>query len=71
MLLYFLLPALTACVTLRVMTFNIWLSGAEVCLFISLQRFQVNNGLAKIAKHILLVNPDVVALEVWGTREVL
>ncbi|XGW04765.1 hypothetical protein V3C99_015718 [Haemonchus contortus] len=37
---------------LRVMTFNIWLSGASV-----------HNGLQKIAKHILLVNPDIVALQ--------
>ncbi|RCN41115.1 hypothetical protein ANCCAN_12947 [Ancylostoma caninum] len=38
--------------TLRVMTFNIWLSGASV-----------HNGLQKIAKHIALVNPDIVALQ--------
>ncbi|WKY13263.1 hypothetical protein Q1695_004240 [Nippostrongylus brasiliensis] len=37
---------------LRVMTFNIWLSGASV-----------HNGLHKIAKHIRLVNPDIVALQ--------
>ncbi|CAJ0590609.1 unnamed protein product [Cylicocyclus nassatus] len=37
---------------LRVMTFNIWLSGASV-----------HNGLQKIAKHIALVNPDIVALQ--------
>ncbi|EPB79447.1 hypothetical protein ANCCEY_01497 [Ancylostoma ceylanicum] len=34
------------------MTFNIWLSGASV-----------HNGLQKIAKHIALVNPDIVALQ--------
>ncbi|KJH52189.1 hypothetical protein DICVIV_01654 [Dictyocaulus viviparus] len=34
------------------MTFNIWLSGASV-----------NDGLRKIAKHIALVNPDIVALQ--------
>ncbi|CAI5450460.1 unnamed protein product [Caenorhabditis angaria] len=39
-------------VTLRVMTFNIWNSGANV-----------ENGQQKIAKHILLVNPDIVALQ--------
>ncbi|KAK6019013.1 hypothetical protein OSTOST_15367, partial [Ostertagia ostertagi] len=37
---------------LRVMTFIFGLSGASV-----------NNGLQKIAKHILLVNPDIVALQ--------
>lgn len=38
--------------TLRLMTFNIWNSGEHV-----------DDGLAKIAKHILAVNPDIVALE--------
>ncbi|VDM53823.1 unnamed protein product [Angiostrongylus costaricensis] len=37
---------------LRVMTFNLWISGANV-----------NNGLQKIAKHIALINPDIVALQ--------
>ncbi|EPB79446.1 hypothetical protein ANCCEY_01496 [Ancylostoma ceylanicum] len=37
---------------LRVMTFNTWNSGAHV-----------RNGLQKIAKHILLVDPDIVALQ--------
>ncbi|KAK6045825.1 hypothetical protein COOONC_16670 [Cooperia oncophora] len=34
------------------MTFNTWMSGSRV-----------NDGLQKIAKHILLVNPDIVALQ--------
>lgn len=38
---------------LRVMTFNIWKSGTRV-----------ENGIAKIAKHILLNDPDVVGLQV-------
>ena len=38
---------------IRLMTFNIWQSGANV-----------ENGQQKIAKHILMVNPDVVALQV-------
>ncbi len=38
---------------IRVMTFNIWLSGQEV-----------TDGLQKIAKHIKLVDADVVALQV-------
>ncbi|CCD62733.1 uncharacterized protein CELE_F14F9.5 [Caenorhabditis elegans] len=37
---------------IRLMTFNIWNSGANV-----------ENGQQKIAKHILMVNPDVVALQ--------
>ncbi|EFP05876.1 hypothetical protein CRE_27203 [Caenorhabditis remanei] len=37
---------------IRLMTFNIWQSGANV-----------ENGQQKIAKHILMVNPDVVALQ--------
>lgn len=37
---------------IRVMTFNIWQSGKNV-----------ENGQQKIAKHILMVNPDVVALQ--------
>ncbi|CAI2353682.1 unnamed protein product [Caenorhabditis sp. 36 PRJEB53466] len=36
----------------RLMTFNIWQSGVNV-----------ENGQQKIAKHILMVNPDVVALQ--------
>ncbi|CAJ0566373.1 unnamed protein product, partial [Mesorhabditis spiculigera] len=36
----------------RVMTFNIWNCGGNV-----------NDGVAKIAKHILLVNPDIVAMQ--------
>ena len=39
--------------SLRVMTFNTWLSGAKV-----------ENGLEKIAKHIALLQPDIVALQV-------
>jgi len=38
--------------TLRLMTFNLWNSGDNV-----------ENGLNKIAKHILDVNPDIAALE--------
>uniref|UniRef100_A0A0K0DE11 Endo/exonuclease/phosphatase domain-containing protein n=1 Tax=Angiostrongylus cantonensis TaxID=6313 RepID=A0A0K0DE11_ANGCA len=34
------------------MTFNLWISGANV-----------NNGLQKIAKHIALINPDIAALQ--------
>ncbi|TKR88772.1 hypothetical protein L596_012961 [Steinernema carpocapsae] len=42
---------------LRIMTFNIWLSGAEV-----------TDGMKKIARHILANNPDIVALqEIWTT----
>ncbi|KAK6047794.1 hypothetical protein COOONC_14702, partial [Cooperia oncophora] len=37
---------------LRVMTFNTWHAGTLV-----------KNGLQKIAKHILLVNPDIVGLQ--------
>uniref|UniRef100_A0A8R1DNZ0 Endo/exonuclease/phosphatase domain-containing protein n=1 Tax=Caenorhabditis japonica TaxID=281687 RepID=A0A8R1DNZ0_CAEJA len=37
---------------IRVMTFNIWQSGANV-----------ENGQQKIAKHILMINPDIVALQ--------
>ena len=40
-------------VPLRILTFNIWLSGT-----------QVENGLCKIAKHINLLQPDIVALQV-------
>ncbi|KAK0413328.1 hypothetical protein QR680_006739 [Steinernema hermaphroditum] len=43
---------------LRVMTFNIWLSGA-----------QVTDGMKKIAKHIMINNPDVVALQEVETIE--
>ncbi len=39
---------------LRVMTFNIWMSGAEV-----------DDGMKKIAAHIKHVNPDIVALQVF------
>ncbi|KAK6753490.1 hypothetical protein RB195_012840 [Necator americanus] len=52
---YFLLhytPVFSSDGTLRVMTFNIWLSGASV-----------NHGLQKIAKHIAILNPDIVALQ--------
>jgi len=38
---------------LRVMTFNIWVSGANV-----------HNGMDKIASQILYVDPDIVALQV-------
>lgn len=38
---------------IRVMTFNIWNSGSHV-----------EEGLRKVAKHILLIDPDVVALQV-------
>ncbi|PIC25906.1 hypothetical protein B9Z55_018655 [Caenorhabditis nigoni] len=37
---------------IRLMTFNIWQSGKNV-----------ENGQQKIAKHILMVNPDIVALQ--------
>ncbi|CAD5225329.1 unnamed protein product [Bursaphelenchus okinawaensis] len=42
------------------MSFNIWLSGDSV-----------ENGLYKIAKHIRLVNPDIVAIQELKTGEVL
>ena len=38
---------------LRIMTFNIWNSGANV-----------EDGLYKIAKHIRIIDPDIVALQV-------
>lgn len=38
---------------LRIMTFNVWISG-----------LYVDNGIEKIAKAIKEVNPDVVALQV-------
>ena len=41
---------------LRVMTFNIWKGGT-----------QVDNGLYKVANHIKIVNPDIVALQVSMT----
>ncbi|KHJ79859.1 hypothetical protein OESDEN_20481 [Oesophagostomum dentatum] len=44
----------------RVMTFNIWNSGSHV-----------QNGLQKVAKHILLVDPDVVALQEVQRQDVL
>ncbi|KAL7080566.1 hypothetical protein ACQ4LE_000295 [Meloidogyne hapla] len=43
---------------LRVMTFNIWVSGANV-----------KDGLEKIAKHIKKVDPDIVALQEVRTLE--
>ncbi|KAF7639103.1 Endo/exonuclease/phosphatase domain-containing protein [Meloidogyne graminicola] len=43
---------------LRVMTFNIWLSGARV-----------KDGMEKIAKHIAKVDPDIVALQEVKTLE--
>lgn len=43
---------------LRIMTFNLWHSGDEV-----------KNGLEKIAKHILHVNPDIVALQEVMSKE--
>ena len=43
----------TSTSTIRVMTFNVWLCGT-----------QVKQGLDKIAKHIKMIDPDVVALEV-------
>lgn len=46
--------------TLRVMSFNLWQSGANV-----------QDGLAKIAKHILAVNPDIAALEEVESAEIL
>uniref|UniRef100_A0A1I7YHE4 Endo/exonuclease/phosphatase domain-containing protein n=1 Tax=Steinernema glaseri TaxID=37863 RepID=A0A1I7YHE4_9BILA len=45
---------------LKVMTFNIWLSGA-----------QVTDGMKKIAKHIVEVNPDVIALQEVETNETI
>lgn len=47
-------------VSIRVMTFNIWNSGINV-----------ENGLFKIAKHILYVYPDIVALEEVVSQEAL
>ena len=38
---------------LRVLTFNVWLSGTNV-----------ENGLQKIVKHIKFLQPDIVALQV-------
>uniref|UniRef100_A0AC34F3E6 Endonuclease/exonuclease/phosphatase domain-containing protein n=1 Tax=Panagrolaimus sp. ES5 TaxID=591445 RepID=A0AC34F3E6_9BILA len=38
--------------TLRILTFNVWLSGGKV-----------ENGIYKIAKHIKLLQPDIVALQ--------
>ena len=46
--------------TLRIMSFNVWMSGS-----------QVDNGLYKIAKHIKLVDPDIVALQEVDTPLVL
>lgn len=46
--------------TLRVMSFNIWMSGS-----------QVDDGLKKIAKHIRLVAPDIVALQEVDTPLIL
>ena len=43
---------------LRVMTFNIWVSGANV-----------EKGMEKIAKHILAVDPDIVAIQVGNWRK--
>ncbi|VDM66144.1 unnamed protein product [Strongylus vulgaris] len=45
---------------IRVMTFNTWNSGVHV-----------EDGLNKIAKHIMLVNPDVVALQEVQKQDVL
>ncbi|GMT24678.1 hypothetical protein PFISCL1PPCAC_15975, partial [Pristionchus fissidentatus] len=49
---YLVLTMVGTASALKVMTFNIWLSGAEV-----------SNGMEKIAKQIKEVNPDVVALQ--------
>jgi endonuclease/exonuclease/phosphatase family metal-dependent hydrolase len=43
---------------LRIMTFNTWVFGEHV-----------NDGLNKIAKHIKLVDPDIVALQEVQTKE--
>uniref|UniRef100_A0AC34G2A0 Endonuclease/exonuclease/phosphatase domain-containing protein n=1 Tax=Panagrolaimus sp. ES5 TaxID=591445 RepID=A0AC34G2A0_9BILA len=43
---------------LRIMTFNTWIFGEHVI-----------DGLNKIAKHIKLVEPDIVALQEVQTRE--
>jgi hypothetical protein len=39
--------------TLKLMTFNTWLMGK-----------QVDDGLSKIAKHIQIVDPDIVGIQV-------
>ncbi|KAI1723721.1 endonuclease/Exonuclease/phosphatase family domain-containing protein [Ditylenchus destructor] len=46
--------------TVRVLTFNIWLSGRRV-----------ENGLEKIAKHIRQINPDIVSLQEVETPDVM
>ncbi|KAK6054001.1 hypothetical protein COOONC_08494 [Cooperia oncophora] len=46
--------------SLRVMTFNIWNSGSHV-----------ENGIRKIAKHISLVDPDIVGLQEVQRPDVL
>ncbi|XP_003378874.1 conserved hypothetical protein [Trichinella spiralis] len=45
---------------ITVLTFNIWNSGMNV-----------ENGLMKIAKHILYTNPDIVALQSYGHSAVI
>ncbi|ETN82293.1 endonuclease/exonuclease/phosphatase family protein [Necator americanus] len=42
-------------VTVRVMSFNVWSSGKNV-----------NDGLQKIALHIGIINPDIVAMQIVG-----
>uniref|UniRef100_A0A914QLB2 Endonuclease/exonuclease/phosphatase domain-containing protein n=1 Tax=Panagrolaimus davidi TaxID=227884 RepID=A0A914QLB2_9BILA len=44
---------------LRILTFNIWLSGEKI-----------ENGIYKIAKHIKLLQPDIVALQEVQTSEI-
>ncbi|KAH7700135.1 Protein F14F9.5 [Aphelenchoides avenae] len=46
-------------IPLRIMSFNIWVSGENV-----------QDGLYKVAKHIRLVDPDIVALQEVMTAEV-
>jgi endonuclease/exonuclease/phosphatase family metal-dependent hydrolase len=45
---------------LRIMSFNIWMSGVKV-----------EDGIHKIAKHIKLVDPDIVALQEVDRPEIL
>jgi hypothetical protein len=42
---------------LRVMSFNLWYSGKKV-----------ENGIEKIAKHIRIVDPDIVGLQVLSEK---
>jgi hypothetical protein len=55
LILILLIKIVISDVSIRVMTFNIWKNGS-----------QVENGLAKIVKHIKFINPDIVAIQVRG-----